>query len=363
MTNKYYVSKIISMVLLFLICLLSSFITFAQVESGVVAEGMAPIIEGNLEKARAEAINTAVLNAFREVMQRSFQSAAVKSLGPMAFSKYEQDIQKYFSSYEVLEEQDYGDSYWVKLQVYQVAEIIKQKGMDRIKAAIFTEEKVIEGDEYYTSSVCGAQLKRSFEEAGLRIITPSIRLHYASPNKAIASLGQESEIDLIILADAATEKFDIFGNFLLYKADIKARVVNGFTVEEIAHFHTIADGERKLTPQEAAESSLSNAGEEAGTYLIKQLIAKSENLLTRKVYIKNIEKQEDINKVLSQLPRMTGINHVSIELFSKEKMIASLIVRMNYRFRDRLGSYLEHLRGIKLRVKKNTPFWIEVIKE
>lgn len=322
---------------------------------GTLAEGLAAIRDNDLAAARQAAIDDALNNALQQHLGLHLKSSRVSENYTLMKYRIESEASGVVDSYEVLEEANDDDLYWVKLRVVFREDMIKSKNLDKTRALVAGDEVFVSDDVLFTSTLALQAITNSFAEAGFRI-TPNPDASWnlrsdvfdASVFEQYRAQAKSAGADLLVAVNAKSQFADKFGNLITYNTMIEGRVTKAQTGEIVAAKTMNLRGERKLTEPEAAEASLAQAGEAISDYLIDQVINRYSGLLSHTLRVTNVKSRGQADLIARELRTVPGVKSVSLVEYSPH--VAQLEVELTPEANESFPEQVNRLRETHLKV-------------
>ncbi len=293
--------------------------TEAMEPEATVAEGIAAVMNGDLAAARQAAIDNALNNALQQQMGLHMKSSRVSENYILMKYRIESETSGVVDSYDILEEANDADFYWVKLEVVFREDVIKSKNLDKTRVLIAGDEVFVTDSVLFTSTLALQEMASAFAEAGFRVVggpdaSWNLRTDVfdASVFETYREQAKFSGADLLAVINAKSQLADKFGNLVTFNTNIEGRVVKAETGEIVAAKTMELRGDRKLTEPEAGEVSLAKAGREMGDYLIGQIVNRYEGLISHTLMVSGVKSRGQADLIVRELRTCKSVKSASL---------------------------------------------------
>ena len=264
-------------------------------------------------------------------------------------------------------QRDYGqskqDPYVVKpateplrgrLSDAQKQEIARRALFDLQRMVISSDERIYLSDGVEDTSVARDVLATKLEELTFHVVASTSELWFNPSEREQDRFRELNRCNLKFCLEGEAEQVDKFGNFYLYRAKLRGKVLNLTTHQEIASKTIRKDGRRALDEVEAAEDALESAAADMATYLTDEVARKWEatSLIRIRLIITDIDHAQEADDVRIGLQRRVGIYYVSLERWDKESDTGVYEVLCRFDVREYLVGYVDELRIGRIQVER-----------
>jgi hypothetical protein len=232
---------------------------------------------------------------------------------------------------------------------------IGRQALLHLQRMIISSDERIEVDGGHENTTAARdELATRLSELDYYLVASSEHLSYDASEASQRRFRSANDCNLVFLLQGEAEQFDRLGNFYLYQAELKGKVINLTTHQEIASKTIFRKGERTLDPVAAGENALELAAADVATYLTDEISRKWEatTLIRMKVVITDIDHAQELDDVRIGLQRRHGIYYVSVEQWDKVSDRAVLEVLCRFDVREYLVGYVDELRGGRVQVER-----------
>lgn len=276
----------------------------------VEAEGMAPLVDGNVEGARKTALGEAMKNALGLVVGVYVSQEALVSKAVLIDESITSRSEGYIEKYETLKEWRDGEFYKARIRAHVRKEDLSAKlrtlenepqrlgnpviGFDIAEAA----DGKAQATEY-----AALELKNRFIEAGF--IT-----------------GEKEKADIVIKgeAQASFNTREGLGGFTSYRAGISLSAVKQGSLETLASMQESAGG-IDLSDQAAARASIINAAKKAAEPLKEKILRSLREKSVVRLNLANVKTMNELSEFTKLLRNIPAVRASWVRSFSGETAV------------------------------------------
>ena len=241
-----------------------------------------------------------------------------------------------------------------RLSDAQKQEIARRALFDLQRMVISSDERIHLSDGVEDTSVARDMLATKLEELTFNVVASTSELWFNPSEGEQDRFRELNNCNLGFFLEGAAELADKFGNFYLYRAKLRGKVLNLTTHQEIASKTIRKDGRRALDEAEAAEDALESAAADLTTYLTDEVARKWEatSLIRLRLIVTDIDHAQEADDVRVGLQRRAGIYYVSLERWDKESDTGVYEVLCRFDVREYLVGYVDELRIGRIQVER-----------
>lgn len=197
-------------------------------------------------------------------------------------------------------------------------------------------------------------LATRLEELAFRVVASTNEMRYTPSEVEQDRFRAANNCNLAFLLKGEAKPADKFGNFYLYHGELKGKVLNLTTHQEIASKTIRKKGRRALDEFEAARDALESAAADVATYLTDEVTRKWEatSLIKVRLIITDLDHAQEVDDVRIGLQRRSGIYYVSLERWDKQSDTGIFEVLCRYDVREYLVGYVDELRIGRIQVQR-----------
>ena len=224
---------------------------------------------------------------------------------------------------------------------------------DLQRMIISSEERMDLSDGVERTNVARDVLATKLEELTYNVVATTSELGYSPSESEQNRFREMNNCNLAFLLKGEAEQFDKFGDFYAYKAEVKGKLLNLTTHQEIASKTVRKKGRRALDESEAARDALESAAADMSTYLTDEASRKWEatSLISLRLICTDLGHVQEVDDVRIGLQRRPGIYYVSLEHWDKQSDTAVYEILCRYDVREYLVDYVDELRIGRIQVE------------
>ena len=340
----------------------------AEIKS-VTVEGLGAVLNGDVASARQAAIQNALQLAIEQKLGLKIQSSRISENYVLRKSRIESSSGGDVASYNILEEKQYKDVYYVKLSVKLLEDVIRQLKLDKFRIGLVVNNIGNEVD--VTNAVTLAVISKLIDQ-GMDVIAldSNIKDDLFIDSSFISidpdqmyQIAKENNLDLLVTVNYSCKVFSQLENWYRYQAIIESCRVLDPRANKILVSVESEGKARDRDKVAAAKESAKIAGEISAENLIKKLSLLQPEI-TGVLYISGISDQIEIDRFRSELLEQPGIKEVKIVKSDYIRQKSEVQVFMTPDFQPKLGDLLIHLASVELSIIKavSNTYILEVLE-
>jgi len=311
----------------------------------VTAEGMAPIINGDLTGAKKTSLHEAMKSALGLVIGVYVSQEALVSKAVLIEDNITSQTEGYIERYDVLKEWREGDFYKTQIKALVRKEDLsaKIKALDlepkRLGNPVvgFKVEEYIDGAESKTSYAAD-ELKRKFVEKGFVV-------------------AESGEPDILVSgrADSSFNTDQGLGGMISYRATVSVRVVKPGSEDVITTSRETLGGV-DVARAAAAATAISRAAGKVGADLPQAVLNYLRDRSTVRLVVSNIDSINQLNDLVRSVRALIEVRDCRVRDYSER--VAKLDLDMK---RGNAADVAKRLEGLQkpLKVTKTSAYGIE----
>jgi hypothetical protein len=285
--------------------------------------GFAVIKNGDVDRARTDAINSAIMAE----MEQRFGPLAAQNERINNFDLYRGRLLESSKIYrvDVVQEEAKGDKYYVKVNVVFSSDKVKESDLPKL-TVIFD----------VTPDAFGRELERLLIGAnlGLNIVNNGPR---------------EDEADLVIRGRADAAESARQGNEFTYRCDAVVSVKRRISKEPVTLPEAHILGKPRFTKEDAERAAMNAAAEQVFKELRDSLIARSEDLVERVLIIRDVKDLKAAEGIIKKIQQIEGVTDVNTLSYREDAKVLTVLLKMKVMGGKNFDYYLSHLKGIELK--------------
>ncbi len=241
-----------------------------------------------------------------------------------------------------------------RLSVEEKHDVIRTALLDLQRAVVNSDEHMVLPSGDQGSDVVKDRLSTRLEELGFNVLAAAGDLPYTPSGEQLDQFRKANECNLAFLLKGSAKEADRFGSFHIYRGEVKGKVLNLTTHQEIASKTIRRKGRRALDEREAARDALALAAADVATYLTDEVARKWEvtSLVRTRLVITDLDHASRVDDVRVGLQRQAGIYYVSLENWDDQTETAVFEVLSRFDVREYLMAYVDELRIGRIRVER-----------
>ena len=260
----------------------------------VEAEGMAPIVDGNVEGARKTALGEAMKNALGLVVGVYVSQDAMVSKSILIDESITSQTEGYIEKYETLKEWRDGEFYKTRIR----ANVRKEDLAAKLRTLETEPQKL-------GNPVVGFDIKESVDSKPQHTNYAELEIK-SKFSEAGFITGEKDKADIVIKGEAQTSfnTREGLGGFVSYRAGISISGVKQGSLETLASVQESAGG-IDLNDIAAARASLINAAKKAADPLKEKVLAALKEKSIVRLNLANVKTMNDLSdftKLLRNIP-------------------------------------------------------------
>ena len=260
----------------------------------VEAEGMAPVVDGNLEGARKTALGEAMKNALALVVGVYVSQDAMVSKSILIDENITSQTEGYIEKYETLKEWREGEFYKTRIRAH-----VRKEDLSAKLRTLETEPQKL------GNPVIGFDIKESADSKAQPTNYAELELKSRFVEAGFIT-GEKDKADIVIKGEAQTSfnTREGLGGFVSYRAGISVSAVKQGSLETLASLQEAAGG-IDLNDTAAARASIINAAKKAAEPLTEKILkALREKSIVRLnlANVKSMNSLSEFTKVLRNIP-------------------------------------------------------------
>lgn len=230
---------------------------------------------------------------------------------------------------------------------------ITQEALAGLRRIVISSDESIQLKQTVTrANVAYDALRHRLTDTGFVVVTATSQL---SPDPSLAEqerfrIANNCKLAFLVAGRALpTERDD--GQHL-FQAEVRARVLNLTTCNDLATRDARRDGPPAVSELEAGRTALTAAASELAGYLVEELQRRWEatSLVRVALDLRNLDQPKDLDDVRLGLARQPGVYYVSLERWDRHARAATVEVLCSVDVRALLSSYIERLRVGRVQV-------------
>lgn len=308
----------------------------------VETEGIAPIIDNDIHKAKEVSLNEAFKSALGLVVGVYVSQESLVSKAILIEDNITSQTEGYIESYTLLKEEHDDSFYKTKIK----AVVRKEDLMKKIKNKIKPEENFnpmifvsIDEETANQTKYVENELKSLFIKNGFKI-----------QNKEFA--------DILIYGSSKSAFNEEVGKLYSYQAIVTIRAITTQD-EEIANSNATAGGVH-VFPEAAYKNSLQNCATKAFIDLFKNINNYAKDKLNIILYVSNVQNMNDVNDIIQFLRKNLYVRDCILKKYAEDKALIEIYLK----YGDILtfASGLESLQNISVDKINSKSIEIKLIK-
>ncbi|MDA8130726.1 MAG: hypothetical protein M0011_04380 [Elusimicrobia bacterium] len=260
----------------------------------VEAEGMAPVVNGDVEGARKTALGEAMKNALGLVVGVYVSQDALVSKAVLIDDSITSRTEGYIEKYETLKEWRDGDFYKTRIRAH-----VRKEDLAAKLSALEPEPQKL------GNPVIGFDVAETADGAPLKGDFAALQLKDKFAEAGFLT-GEKDKADIVVSGTAQTSfnTKEGLGGFVSYRAGISLSAVKQGSNETLASVQDSAGG-IDLNEQAAARASLINAAKKAAGPLTQKILAALRERSMVRLNLSNVRDMNDLSdftKILRNIP-------------------------------------------------------------
>jgi hypothetical protein len=341
----------------------------------VVAEGTAPIVDGNTGDARARSLDDCYRFAIDQVLVVYMDSAATGSNGEAA----KEDIYSHATDYayveDIMSEGKGGNNYTIKARIGVNIDKItdrlrREPGLTRRWRimVVIPETQLLRHhipDPAAETAIVAELLKNGYRMMDQDLASKvryddEILDAYTGDVHAIKHLFEESKADILVVGQAFSQSTGVReGNFVSSRARVEVKAIRRDSGEIISSVAKQLGG-LDLTEELAGKAALGNAGTEAGDDLARDISRlPSSSSLPVELIIEDCPSITALGSIEDQLRKIDGVISVSRDEF--DEGTAYLEVEVDNAWFDAFQMAIEKIESPAIRIIRSSKNSISAI--
>jgi len=260
----------------------------------VEAEGMAPVVDGNVEGARKTALGDAMKNALGLVVGVYVSQDALVSKSILIEENITSQSEGYIEKYETLKEWRDGDFYKTRIRAH-----VRKEDLAAKLRTLETEPQKL------GNPVIGFDIKEAADSKPQQTNYAELELKNRFSEAGFIT-GEKDKADIVIKGEAQTSfnTREGLGGFVSYRAGISISAVKQGSLETLASVQESAGG-IDLNDTAAARASIINAAKKAADPLKEKVLTSLREKSIVRLNLSNVATMNDLSdftKVLRNIP-------------------------------------------------------------
>ncbi|MDO8805437.1 MAG: hypothetical protein Q7R35_13525 [Elusimicrobiota bacterium] len=260
----------------------------------VEAEGMAPVVDGNLEGARKTALGEAMKNALGLVVGVYVSQDALVSKSILIDESITSQTEGYIEKYETLKEWRDGEFYKTRIRAH-----VRKEDLAAKLRTLETEPQKL------GNPVVGFDIKESVDSKPQQTNYAELEIKNKFSEAGFIT-GEKDKADIVIKGEAQTSfnTREGLGGFVSYRAGISISGVKQGSLQTLASVQESAGG-IDLNDIAAARASLINAAKKAAEPLKEKVLAALREKSIVRLNLANVKTMNDLSdftKLLRNIP-------------------------------------------------------------
>ncbi|MFH1282564.1 MAG: hypothetical protein ABII27_02760 [bacterium] len=325
----------------------------------VIAEGIAPVIDGDVLNAKKAALTEAQRRAVEMVVGVYVTGETRVEKAVLIESNIVSKTKGYIAQYDVLEEKMQDGFVKVKIKALVKLEdlskdlkelglIVKPSEVGNPKTAVLIKESLDGKDQ--TSSEAESMIIQELVNKGYSVVESSnlsaeeIKGVSAGEESFYKKLADRLKVEVLVVGKAVSSFFtsENLGGFVSYRASISARVLKAQTGEVLISVSQQASGV-DVVKQIAGEKALQKVGQLVGKELSVKIAQKLKTHSDIVLTIKDLSTVNELNEITNYLRRTAYIKELVISSFSSNE--ATIDVRLSSGDTQKLAQTLGNIPG------------------
>ena len=271
----------------------------------VEAEGMAPIVDGNVEGARKTALGEAMKNALGLVVGVYVSQDAMVSKSILIDESITSQTEGYIEKYETLKEWRDGEFYKTRIR----ANVRKEDLAAKLRTLETEPQKL-------GNPVVGFDIKESVDSKPQHTNYAELEIK-SKFSEAGFITGEKDKADIVIKGEAQTSfnTREGLGGFVSYRAGISISGVKQGSLETLASVQESAGG-IDLNDIAAARASLINAAKKAADPLKEKVLAALKEKSIVRLNLANVKTMNDLSDFTKLLRNIPAVRASWVRSFS-----------------------------------------------
>ena len=260
----------------------------------VEAEGMAPVVDGNLEGARKTALGEAMKNALGLVVGVYVSQDALVSKSILIDENITSQSEGYIEKYETLKEWRDGEFYKTRIRAH-----VRKEDLAAKLRNLETEPQKL------GNPVIGFDIRESADSNPLQTNYAELELKNRFSEAGFLT-GEKDKADILVKGEAQTSfnTREGLGGFVSYRAGISVSAVKQGSLETLASVQESAGG-IDLNDTAAARASIINAAKKAADPFREKILASLREKSIVRLNLANVATMNDLSdftKLLRNIP-------------------------------------------------------------
>jgi hypothetical protein len=228
----------------------------------------------------------------------------------------------------------------------------------KLRTVVRSKERIIdEGGKETEVREIGQALERALVQRDFRIFSGAV-----APATTVAEITRRTGAHLIVDVDAKSEFVNSTGEYTRYRASADVKAVRGRDGTILASNRLEENGPRRQDSQRAGRAALDNIAEPLVEQLIRDLFAKSNQLLWAGIVINQVPSMEQalyIQRILEQKPY---IDHVELLTWDRASMIATYEIIYGLKHEADIATLLAEIPRLRIRPSNYEPGRMDVLR-
>jgi hypothetical protein len=260
----------------------------------VEAEGMAPVVNGDVEGAKKTALHDAMRNALGLVVGVYVSQDAMVSKSILIDENITSQTEGYIEKYETLKEWRDGEFYKTRIKAH-----VRKEDLSAKLRTLESEPQKL------GNPVIGFDIKETADSKPLQTSYSELELKARFADAGFIT-GDKDKADILVkgTADTSFNTREGLGGFVSYRAGISVSAVKQGSQETLASVQESAGG-IDLNDTSAARASIINAAKKAGDQLKERVLKSLREKSIVRLNLANVKTMNDLSdftKVLRNIP-------------------------------------------------------------
>ena len=318
------------------VCLLFGCATTKKLKAGkdselVITEGIAPIVNNNLQGAKKVSLDEALKNALGLVVGIYVSQEALVSKAVLIEDNIVSQTEGLVEGYDILKE-SYDDKFYktkIKAVVKKGDLLAKMKELeinkDEIKPIIAVSVQETVDNQASNTNYSETALKKFFTDNGYKIHLKE----YA---------------DVVITGVVSADYDRDFGGFKSYQTNLSLKASNVYG-QEISNEQTTVGG-AGITSQAASKAGCENAVSKVSEKMLKDIEKYAKEKAIAYLYVTNVPTVNDMNSLVNTLRTMIEIKDCLVRKYDKDGSLIELYLK--YPNFEKLVTRLKNVEKLKI---------------
>jgi len=336
----------------------------------IEVEVFEPILNNDVNAAKERALTKAQRRAVELVVGVFVNAVTLVGKAELVDSQIYAKTNGYVKKYEVLSEQQEGDSLKMKLRaLVKVGDVnkdldglglmIKGATVQNPRIMVLISESI--DNEESPISTCESELTQQFIDTGYRVVeSAEVKKVRSLPNtkaamegnvEAASKIGKDMKVDVIVIgkANSSFNTDQGLGGFISYRSTLTAKAIKTDS-SEVLMTATKQGAGVDVAKKNAATTSLLKVAKTVGDQMVPNIAKILNEKAQAQLTISNIPNFNQLSELNKYIQSMQGVSSTYIRSYETEKGVASIDINLKYGNAQQIAAYLTAIKKFPVEV-------------